>query len=1796
MHRANHADRANRAHDRSRLHRLCLLAGLVAAAFAPPAVAAGFTAGNVVVYRVGDGSSSLGSTGAAVFLDEYTLAGALVQSLPLPTAANGSNQPLSAAGSASSEGMLSRSSNGECLLLTGYAAVPGTTGLAATTSASVQRVVGVVGSDGSVDTRSVLGTGSSGSFSATNPRGVASDDCRRAWITGGKDGVIYLPGLGATPTVVANATTNLRSVVIADGQLYISTASGSVRIASVGTGLPTAAASAITNLAGISSTASDPAYVNGPYGFALLDADSSTPGVDTLYVADNGANLVRRFSFSAGSWVASGSVALSGVVGLTAGVNGNTATLLASSGSKLYSLSDTNAGGASASFSTPAVLASAASNTAFRGVAFAPAATTVKPTVQLSASTAQASEAGMTVITLSATLSAPAVLDQTVSVQVGGVQIDASDYALSSAVITVPAGQLSASVSFTVLDDAAEEGEEVATLTLQHPSSGLTLGADKSVSITIADNDDTTAPTVSSVAVPAAATYTAGQVLRFTLNWSEPVTINGSPYLQLDVGGTARQATLLDGSISSTHHFDYTVAEGDVDSDGLALLSLSGNAATLVDAAGNAANLTLQQIGSLAGVQVNSSLGLPVLAPPVVLDATSESAEISVSSSLAGMAYYVVLPAGAVPPSAAQVLAGQDATGGSALRAGQLAVAKDQSAKLVINGLAADTAYKVYIVVKSGGVSSAVAAATLATTPTITRIHQIQGSGAASPLANQVVSVEAIVTGVFKGTGSLQGFYLQEEDADTDADPLSSEGLFVYTGASMPALSKGDKVRVTGKVVEFNGLTELTNTPALVISVLAQGQALPKATSLTLPVANLADWERYEGMRLQFSQTLTVSNNFELGQYGKVTLSSGGRLLQPTNVLDPNDADPSGTSSSGNSNKAAIEAMANANLRRAIVLDDGFSKQYPDPVPYIEASSNSLRLGSTVSQLSGVLHYGNNVYALQPSDGAPAFNYAARPAAPDLAGADLRVAATNVLNYFTTLTANNKNARGADSAAEFSRQNAKIVAELQGINADVLGLMELENIDQGAQDVLLGKLNAAVGAGSYARLEDGIAAYPASDAIKVGMFYKPAVVQPDGKPSLLADAMFERPSLAQVFVHKASGKRFMAVMNHLKSKSCGSAKGLDADQGDGQGCYTEKRREQAKRLAAWLVTLRQQSGLDEVILLGDFNAYAEEDPIDILRAAGYQLQHAATESYQFGGLTGSLDHALATPALASKIVGVAHWNVNADEPVFLDYNLEDKSPAQQAGLYQPNAYRSSDHDPVIVGLKLGTDVAPPTPSNPFNGGVTEQPNPTSLLGVAGTPATADTLDNAGALAGEVGIADNGSLVVLSPPKGPVVFSRSAPDNIVLSLPAKAPVALSVAGGLVTLETNPESDSSKRDTLLATASFPRDDGSVQQGVRLLLGQAYATAGSMGALLGGMSLSADGAGPLLTVQAGSSAAKAGMQRSADGQAAVSAEQGEIRLNMPASARAGSLDRSTSTRLTMALQAGEVARFDALGKLTGIYLGSVSGSAGKVGDTFVLQRPAGVTDYPWQLPRLKGSNLPARTGSLIDGLSKALGASIVQRADGVVEVNVGTERYRAFFTDRFEIVPGASDAFAVQDDGGYLLTVAGVRYRIYPALDDVPGLLTTLPGASLTVGQTGLLRIYHQGMSYMAQPALTLTAATPAGAPAITTENGVFQLLSASGQRQQLLPTWFDRAELAAAARKLGWQLMLFGETTTLLDPSGKRWQARPDYGFGYTYPVQATDLGHGFLLSPQHQLLFRFSNPNYLPAYQRFEILP
>jgi 5'-nucleotidase len=626
-------------------------------------------------------------------------------------------------------------------------------------------------------------------------------------------------------------------------------------------------------------------------------------------------------------------------------------------------------------------------------------------------------------------------------------------------------------------------------------------------------------------------------------------------------------------------------------------------------------------------------------------------------------------------------------------------------------------------------------------------IAEIQGTSDVSPLNGATVTTKGVVTAAYP-TGGYFGFAIQTPGTGGDLDFAShdgSDGLWVYMtkSAGDVTVEVGDYVQVTGTVEEFKpsgspyGLTELSVAAAGDVVTLDETVEAIKPITNAWPATD-AQRESIESMVFAGSGTYTISNTYATNQYGEVGLALGDTpLMQWTDVAAPGSAE--------------ADAVIADNAARGVILDDGASTNFlssgnMDLTPPYISLDDPVRVGETVTFTDPVIvDYRNNAWKLQPTGqvtptagNAPVTwtnNRTATPDADALGDGDLRIASFNVLNYFTTLgdsrpdctpytdRAGNGIAtksctgangpRGAWDAASLQRQQDKIVHAINALDADVIGLMEIENslvVDGAghadeALSTLVDALNADAGATKWAFVPSSGDLPPASemDVITNAIIYQVASVERAGDSHALGDQsgsgepfVNAREPIAQAFTPIGDGDPFTVVVNHFKSKGSAGPLPGDEDSGDGQGASNASRMAQATALADWVNdVLIPETGVDDVFLAGDFNSYTMEDPLQILYTDGWTdiNSHYETgkQSYNFGGMNGSLDHVLANASALDRTTGADIWNINAPESIALEYSRYNYHGTL---FYDDSPYRSSDHDPVVVGVDSGASQAP----------------------------------------------------------------------------------------------------------------------------------------------------------------------------------------------------------------------------------------------------------------------------------------------------------------------------------------------------------------------------------------------------------------------------------------------------------------------------------------------------------------------
>ncbi len=576
-------------------------------------------------------------------------------------------------------------------------------------------------------------------------------------------------------------------------------------------------------------------------------------------------------------------------------------------------------------------------------------------------------------------------------------------------------------------------------------------------------------------------------------------------------------------------------------------------------------------------------------------------------------------------------------------------------------------------------------------------IAQVQGTGATTPLSGQTVTVEGIVTADYRGVSNFRGIVIQTEGSGgaTDATPGASDGIFVFLNNANPAVAIGDKVRVTGAAGENFDQTQISATTAAQTELVEAGVGVPEATPLPATLIG-ADREVLESQLVTPTGDYYLGSSHNLFSFGELWLSAQAPAVKSTETTDAG---------------ADANAIAAANVAKRLLLDDGYSirvdnSNHVGDQPYF-SEEVVVRNGdkAVFPQTPYVLSWGFNEWRLQPTvpitdaNGAPftpTFESTnPRPASPPQVGGDFSVASFNVFNYFTTLTSQNSQARGADTAADFAIQQAKIVKAINELDADVVALQEIENsvklgepLDEALQS-LVAELNAAAGAGTwdYVRTPAELSDAAITDFISNAIIFKPAAVTTVGGSFTQIDETvwdIAREPIGQTFKSNDTGKVFTVIANHFKSKS-----GTGAEPADGQGQFNAERVEQANSVLALVAQVTADADKSEdVFLVGDFNAYPEEDPIQVFTDAGWvDLLTELTDgqyTYTFNGEWGSLDHILATPSAAASVTGAGSWAINAPEWGDRGYEFAATDP--------DSVFRSSDHDPIKVGVSA--EIAP----------------------------------------------------------------------------------------------------------------------------------------------------------------------------------------------------------------------------------------------------------------------------------------------------------------------------------------------------------------------------------------------------------------------------------------------------------------------------------------------------------------------
>lgn len=615
-------------------------------------------------------------------------------------------------------------------------------------------------------------------------------------------------------------------------------------------------------------------------------------------------------------------------------------------------------------------------------------------------------------------------------------------------------------------------------------------------------------------------------------------------------------------------------------------------------------------------------------------------------------------------------------------------------------------------------------------------IAEIQGSTDISPYVDKTVTTHGVVTAAYP-SGGFNGFFV--ETGGADLTPGASDGLFVFGSPSAAQVKAGDSVEVTGKVAEYQGETELTAPTVTKLST-ALEPVVPRALPWT-ELSTDAQKEAHEGELVAPQGTFTVSDNYDTNFYGSFTLAAGDKPLR-----QPTDA--------GRPGSARAQAVTADNAARMITLDDGSSANYSSaansgtPLPWLTPDT-AVTVGAKVSfHQPVVLEYRFSLWNFQPTaqvtgDGAAVATFSDLRTGnqqPSAVGGGARLATFNVENYFPMTgeryvaaglgtctyytdragnpiavnTCTGSGPRGAATAESFARQQAKIVTGVNRLGASIVSLEEIENsvkFGEPRDTALAGlvdALNAAAGSDVWAYVPspaaDQLPPLTQQDVIRTAFIYKKAQVTTVGASTVLTGLSdpgepfsIARQPLAQGFKKAGASDAdvFLVVANHWKSKGAGTPL-YPGDVQDtsspavDQGAYNETRVREAEATVTFAAQRADTLRTDRIFLLGDFNAYTQEDPIQKLYDAGYadlgSVFDPAEQTYSYNGLAGSLDHILASPAARRIVTGADVWQINAQEAIAYAYSRYNYNATQFFDATDP--FAASDHDPVLAGLTL----------------------------------------------------------------------------------------------------------------------------------------------------------------------------------------------------------------------------------------------------------------------------------------------------------------------------------------------------------------------------------------------------------------------------------------------------------------------------------------------------------------------------
>ncbi len=564
------------------------------------------------------------------------------------------------------------------------------------------------------------------------------------------------------------------------------------------------------------------------------------------------------------------------------------------------------------------------------------------------------------------------------------------------------------------------------------------------------------------------------------------------------------------------------------------------------------------------------------------------------------------------------------------------------------------------------------------------RIHRLHSVAGQPSWVGREVEIEGVATADLRA--QLGGIIVEEEREDWDEDPLTPEGILVLHAQDRPPLRVGDRVRAAGRVLEHPRTIALGELRSLVrtgSAEVGEGAIL----EFPFPEAAADGLARWESMRVRLAGPLFVADLNRLSRYGQIALADCERVPAPTQVAAPGSPE--------------LLLVRKAQRNGLIRIDDGSANEDPRPVPFTNGGLSAIRAGDGWPPFSAVVLRDLGRHVLVPlEENLRSLPARGRPGGPPAVGGALRVLFLNLAQYFNgDGQGGGFPTMGAWSRAEWERQTGKLVSLLKEARAEVMALAELENDGGeglGALAQLASALDEAYGSQSRFRPIAVSMDEAGFSSIANGLIYDSLAVRPVGRKAVLRRGVFgvhSRVPLFQVFEETSSGRRFGVVVNHFRSRLPGGNPGPgDSDVGDGSDWWNGVRVRSAGELADWIAQDPAGLGLRDVLVVGDLNAYALEEPLELLRGRGYTdliRTFCEEDAYTFihEGRAGVLDHALASASLVSGVTGAAPWPVNAAEGTWMDYRIRYKN-ADMLRESADHPFRSSDHDPILIGLDL----------------------------------------------------------------------------------------------------------------------------------------------------------------------------------------------------------------------------------------------------------------------------------------------------------------------------------------------------------------------------------------------------------------------------------------------------------------------------------------------------------------------------